>query len=243
MRSLEHAAMIVAVSEITARAVRSLAWIDPDRVVVVPEGVHPRFARPANASAVAIACRAHRVEPGAYDLFIGQQTARKDLRVVVEALALADDPHPLVIAGPPGDATDALQAQAARLGVGHLLRWPGFVPDEELHLLLHGARALLHPCGIEGFGLTPLEAMAAGTPAVVAGGGAVVETVGDAALVCPAHDPPSWAEAIDSLRDGARRADLASRGRARAAELTWPAVAERTRAVYAGVLARRGPAA
>jgi glycosyltransferase involved in cell wall biosynthesis len=117
-----------------------------------------------------------------------------------------------------------------------LLRWPGFVPDRELHLLLHGARALLHPCGTEGFGLTPLEAMAAGTPVVVADAGALCETVGEAGLLCPPGQPDEWARAIDKLRDALVREELAARGLERAARFSWPQVAAQTRAVYERVL-------
>lgn len=238
-RSLERAAGLIAVSSWTARALAELPWIDPAIVTVVPEGVTPRFAVVPDDAAVAEACAALDVDPGGFDVFVGQVSTRKDVAVVVEALATARSPRPLVLAGPPGDASAAVAETARRCGVSALLRWAGFVPDDRLHLLLHGARALLHPCPAEGFGLTPLEAMAAGTPTVVADAGALPETVGEAALRCPPRDVEAWAAALDRLEDPVVLADLAERGRAWVRRYDWHAVATQTVRVYEDALRRR----
>jgi glycosyltransferase involved in cell wall biosynthesis len=232
LRALERAAAVIAVSAWTAEAVKQLPWVDPERVFVVHEGVSSRFAVRRAHEDVARACQAHGVEPGGFDLFIGQASARKGLDVVVEALARARAPRPFVVAGPPGDATQSLLELAERRGVAGLLRWPGFVSDDELHLLLQGARALLHPSRDEGFGLTPLEAMAAGCATVVADAGAVAETAGPAARLCPPGDPDAWAAAMEALEDPAAVADLAARGRTWVRRYDWVDVASRTVVVY-----------
>src|SRR5204862_90602 len=72
------------------------------------------------------------------------------------------------------------------------LRWPaprdrvvlaGFVTDPELAALYAASECLLHPALLEGFGLTPLESLAAGTPVVGFRAGAVEEVVGDAGVL------------------------------------------------------------
>jgi glycosyltransferase involved in cell wall biosynthesis len=123
--------------------------------------------------------------------------------------------------------------------VSELLRWPGFVCDDELHQLFHGARALLHPCASEGFGFTPLEAMAAGTATVVADAGALPETVGDAGIRCAAGDADAWAAAIDALATPSVVADLVQRGAQHVRCYDWDDVAARTVDVYKAALARR----
>src|SRR5262249_42880174 len=87
----------------------------------------------------------------------------------------------------------------------------GRVPDDTLPGLYCGARALVLPSLAEGCGLTPLEAMACGTPVVVSDGGALPDTVGNAGIVVPALDRDAWCDALFRVNDdGALRA----RGRA-----------------------------
>jgi len=75
--------------------------------------------------------------------------------------------------------------------------------------------------------------MKCGTPVLCSGGGALPETVGDAAALLPPADPERWAAEIEALLgDEARRADLVRRGLARAATFTWDKAAARTLEVY-----------
>src|SRR5207245_3834573 len=58
----------------------------------------------------------------------------------------------------------------------------GFVDDATLAALYAGAECLLHAALLEGFGLTALESLAAGTPVVGYAGGARAEALGGAGL-------------------------------------------------------------
>ena len=116
----------------------------------------------------------------------------------------------------------------------------GAVDDAELRALYRGARALVSPSFIEGFGLVPLEAASLGTPCALSDIAAHRETLGDAALRFDATDSRAIAAAFRRLDDDdAFCARLASEGRARAAAFTWRATAERTLAAYRDVLAGR----
>jgi alpha-1,3-rhamnosyl/mannosyltransferase len=145
----------------------------------------------------------------------------------------------LLAAGPPGVGAGDVEAEAERLGVADRVRWAGFVDDTELPVLLHVALALVHPSRAEGFGLTPLEAMAAGAPALVSDVGAVREVTGEAAVLLDPGDPDGWASALRQvLVDPEHRAALVAAGTAHQARFTWRATAEATRAVYDEVLGR-----
>ena len=101
---------------------------------------------------------------------------------------------------------------------------------------------LAHPARDEGFGLTPLEAMALGTPVVVSDAGALPEVVGDAALRIPPGDPEAWTEAIGRVLDDEGLATrLRHKGPERAKKFTLERMARGTFDVYCEALeAKRG---
>lgn len=90
----------------------------------------------------------------------------------------------------------------------------GFVPDEDLASLYAGARAFLFPAE-EDFGLTPVEAMAAGTPVIYYNGGGATESVGEWGVGFDVQDVESLQGAIDDFMKGGRgikRSDIVERG-------------------------------
>ena len=234
MRSVRGADRVLAPSRAVATAVVRRLEVPPAHVEVVPEGVDDRFRTvrpgPVHLDGLDLA-------PGGYWLALGRPTPRKHLGVLVDALVRAGGDRPLVVAGPDGPAAQVLRARARAAGVADRLVVTGFVPDEVLPELVAGARALLHPSLAEGFGLPPLEAMAAGVPVVVAPSPAVCEVVGDVALRRGADDVAGWAAALDALdRDDALVTDLGRAGRKRAASFTWEAAAAATAEVHAACL-------
>ena len=99
----------------------------------------------------------------------------------------------------------------------------------------------LCPTRIASFGVTLLEAMACGTPMVVADnvGFRYVVDGGAEAVILPKDDPAAWAEtAIALLADPERRRAMSEAGLAKAARFAWPRIARQELAVYERVLGR-----
>jgi glycosyltransferase involved in cell wall biosynthesis len=120
------------------------------------------------------------------------------------------------------------------------VHWLGYVSDAERRDLLAGATLLAYPSLYEGFGLPPLEAMAAGIPVVAASSGAIPEVVDDAALLVAPDDDAELAEGIASLvHDEALRAQLVDAGKRRAAMFDWETAASNFVALYTDVAERR----
>jgi glycosyltransferase involved in cell wall biosynthesis len=110
----------------------------------------------------------------------------------------------------------------------------GHVPDPLLEALYGGALAVACVSRDEGFGFTPLEALARGVPPVVADLPVFAETLGDGALRVPAGDVEALAEALLRLeREPGLRDRLVAAGREAIADLSWERAARETRAVLA----------
>ena len=230
-----HATRIVTPSEVVATDVRSMLGVEPDRVTVVAEGVDDRFRTPLPQAVIAAACDRFQLRPGGYLVAVGEIGPRKNLGLLLDAMAgISRESRPLLaLVGADGGAAAGLRERALRLGVSEQVRWTGRVSDADLVALLQGARALVHPSHYEGFGLTPLEAMAAGTPVIASSAGSVPEVVGDAGLLLAPDDPAAWSEAIARLAgEDATAMDLAGRGAMRAEAFTWERAARETWHIY-----------
>jgi len=210
--------------------------VRPERVHVIPEAVDAAFAPPPRDEA-ARASRQRFGIPARYVLYVGQFDPRKNIDGLLAAFAAAardDDGLRLVIAGELGklavhlrEALERTSAPRERVVV------TGWVDDPTLAALYAGAECLVHAALLEGFGLTPLESLAAGTPVVGYRAGAVEEVVGDAGLLVDPADAHALGDALRRFlgsEDLAR--DLRSRAPGRARLFSWDAAAEATLALY-----------
>ncbi|MBI5105115.1 MAG: glycosyltransferase family 4 protein [Solirubrobacterales bacterium] len=203
-RIARHARSVIVPSAFSRDEVRELLGVDAH---VVPGGVDPRF-RPGLPPVLGL------TRP--YVLTVASRTARKNLAVLeLTAHRLAARGYELVTAG--GDRPQ-FRAQADARGVRAL----GHVDDASLPGLYANAAAFVLPSLYEGFGLTALEALACGTPTVVADRGALPEVCGDAALLVDPTDPEAVAAAVERALDFPA---FAQAGPARAAPFTWDATA------------------
>ena len=227
---------VIAVSEATKADVVERLGVPAERVTVVPEAVDAEFAPPSREEGRRVARERFGV-PGRYVLYVGQFDPRKNVGGLLRVFARAaegDRELRLVVVGALGKHSSGLRAALADPRVPReRVIVTGFVDDATLAALYAGAECLLHAAFLEGFGLTPLESLAAGTPVVGYAGGAVGEVVGDAGLLVRSGDEASLGDAlVRILADDALRAACASRARARAGAFSWDRTADETLAVY-----------
>ena len=231
-RAVRSAERIIAVSHHTARDLTEHLGAT-DRVRVVHNGVGDEF-RAASEAAIAAARAAYGVEKP-YILFLGTLEPRKNLGTLVKAFRIVRDRHDvlLLLVGRRGWLYQPIFDTIEQLGLRDVVRVVEDARPEDFPALYSGAAAFAYPSLYEGFGLPPLEAMACGTPTVVAGTSSLPEVVGDAALLHPPTDHAALAATlIRLLDDDALRAELGRRGPARAARFTWQEAARRTLDVY-----------
>ena len=106
---------------------------------------------------------------------------------------------------------------------------------EDLGALYAGALAVVLPSWLEGFGLPPVEGIAAGAPAIVSDLPVLREVLGDdpqRASFVPVGDATALAEALVRRLTEPDRRGAAEDRRAWAARYTWAATASATLAAY-----------
>jgi glycosyltransferase involved in cell wall biosynthesis len=223
---VRRAAAITCISESTRRDLMQVYGPLDAVVEVVHLGVNSEFRRGVTTA---------RELPNDYLLFLGNRGAYKDFATALAAFAEVRTAYPelsLVAAGGGGFKTDEL-AEIRRRGLEGAVHRVD-VPDGELPAVFGAARAFLFPSRYEGFGLPTLEAMACGTPVVLADSSSLPEVGGDAALYFPPGDPSALgAQVLRILGDTELAQGMVARGLERAAGFTWQRTAERTRDVYA----------
>jgi glycosyltransferase involved in cell wall biosynthesis len=107
----------------------------------------------------------------------------------------------------------------------------------EVAALLQRARLLLHPTELESFGLTILEAMAAGTPVITHALPSIRAWAAEHPTYAAHLDARAWLEAIGGYEDEAHWAEVAARNLAFARGFGWDAIAARVLALLAARIA------
>lgn len=175
-------------------------------------------------------------------LVAGNHLPHKDVPLVVRAFAtvrreLGLRDLVLAIAGPRGRGTEALEQAIAASGLGESVALLGEVTDRDLGYLYDRAACFVTASRAEGFGLAPLEALAAATPVIASDIAPHREVLGDAALSFPVGDEKALANALARvLGVEAFARDLARRGPPRAARFPARGMARGTANVYRQVL-------
>jgi len=174
-------------------------------------------------------------------VYAGRLLREKRIDLLLRAVALLKDGHPGVLLTVFGDGPfrETLVRLAAELGIADRVDFRGHVETyDEVWSNLGRARVAVQPSEREGFGLFPLEAMAAGLPVVYceSSESAVPELVRDGVEgICTAPDPAALASVLDRLlTDDVEWSRLRANALARSAGYDWDEIARQIEAVMAG---------
>ncbi|HYI44029.1 MAG TPA: glycosyltransferase family 1 protein [Actinomycetota bacterium] len=227
--SIERAGRVIVPTEAIAIEVTKHYGTAREKLVVTHEGVSPLFfgATPLSDSALAGMGIARP-----FVLATGTDAPRKNLQRLLDAWLAAEmgrSGWTLVLAGPRG--------WGPRFGRTDDIHPLGWIGDETLPGLMAAADVFCYPSLYEGFGLPPLEAMAAGTACLVGEYSAAREVLGEGAFLV---DPLSTESVADGLRrlvdDSQLRRTFSVRGRAQASLYTWEKTARATLGAYAAAI-------
>lgn len=212
-RAVRGAEEVVTISAAVKRDLVREFGLPPGKVRVIYPWIREAFFLPPPDGGAPV--------PGDYILYLGLRIAHKNVEGILRSFALLAEEYPalkLVIAGSRYSVPDMVDRwkQDPRIA-GRLVEMTD-PSDEEIRRLLGGAKAFVFPSFAEGFGLPPLEAMAAGVPVVCSDIPVFREVYGDAACFVEPSRPESIADGLRRvLRDGEYGGLLSDRGRHRAA--------------------------
>jgi glycosyltransferase involved in cell wall biosynthesis len=223
--SAQHASVLIAVSDFTARLMEEI-FPQHAPIVVAPLGVELDIFNP-DSSFDGDLFERHGLPLGSsYILFVGTVEPRKGLDLLLEAfsdVAREDEAAELWLCGQVGWGEGPVEEILSTHPFGARIRRLGFVHDDLLPGLYRGARAVAYPSRGEGFGLPVVEAMACGATVVTSAETVMAEVAGGDAYLVPVGDVSALAEALllalgETSED---RAERARRARLRAATFTW----------------------
>ena len=235
-----QADVIITVSEYSRRWIINYFGIPADRTYVVGEASDEIFQVLENPSVTPQATpkldaleisSAHRIV-----VYVGGFGPHKNLETLVEALAqLISQPGfqdvRLILVGEYErevfhSTVGPLREKIAAMGISDRTIFTGYLPDEELVVLLNLATVLALPSWMEGFGLPGIEAAACGCPVVATKESPLPELLQEGGLYI---DPSNRAELEEALRKVLTLPELRRKmhgaGLAAARALTWEAAA------------------
>jgi len=188
-RTYRLASKIVCVSDATRRALIEEYGIPQEKTVTVYNAVDTeRFYPNGDAK-----------EPRTV-VYVGRIDQRKGIEFLIRSMPLvrAELPDVQLVVGGTGSHLERMKTLVGRLGLEGSVSFLGFVPDEELNALYNRAQCVVVPSIFEGFGITVIEALAAGTRVVGSDTDGIREILssGDYGSLAPYGDQSALARAI-----------------------------------------------
>jgi len=217
--AVAHAAKLIVPSQTVADQVRHYYPETKDKLKVIAEGVDERFFQSHPGTS-----------PHPYLVYLGSLYPHKNVRVIIDALKQLPD-YTLKIISARSAFQDKLRDYVRENNLEERVEFLGYQDDADVAHTLHQATALVQPSLSEGFGLTGLEAMAAGTPVVASDIPVFREVYGDQAVFFAPQEVPSFVAAVKRVEN----LDRAKYGKAAvqfARQYQWSTMAQQTLAVY-----------
>lgn len=245
-RIMQEADGIVALCPQDSDDLIRLYGADATKITIIPNGYNPQDFFPIRQPLARQTLGLDAHEPVLLQL--GRMVPRKGVDNVIRALAILQETHGiaarlLIVGGDSREPDPALtpeigrlQQLAAELGVTRLVTFTGSRTRDELRHYYSAADVFVTTPWYEPFGITPLEAMACGTPVVGAAVGGIKHTVllNKTGFLVQPNDPTALADRVAVL---IRNKDLRQRYSQQAiqhvqAGYTWARVAQQTADLY-----------
>lgn len=182
---------IVTISESSRKAIVSMNWAEESDVNIVNPGInignYKKYEKTIHPSF----------------LYLGRLQPWKNVDIAIHAFARTLENHKeakLTIAGF-GESIEHLKKLSKKYGLNGAVNFTGFVSEERKQQLLAESWVSLQPSSFEGWGITVIEANAAGTPVIASNINGLIDSVKDTktGILVPVKDVEIWAKAMDGM--------------------------------------------
>lgn len=202
--SAENSECIITISQSSKKDICSFYNISKDKVVVAYPGYdRNKFkCQISNVKTEEIKKKYKIEEP--YIIYIGTLQPRKNLVKLMEAVARIENLKLVIIGktmglGRQGWKFEEILEAPKKLEIEDRVVFTGFIPTQDLPLLLSGSQAFVLPSLYEGFGLPVLEAMAVGVPVICSKASSLPEVCGKAGLLFDPYSVTQMEQAIRTI--------------------------------------------
>jgi glycosyltransferase involved in cell wall biosynthesis len=228
---------IITVSDYSRRGILERLKVAPDRIFVIGEASDPAFRVLDNPQLTPHLKSLGIASGGRTIVYVGGFNPHKNLKMLVEVFARlaskrANKDVRLVMVGEYKKEVfhsyfETIRDQVERLGLADRVVFTGYLPDEELVVLLNLSTALVLPSLIEGFGLPAVEAAACGCPVIATSASPLPGLLGSGGIYIDPASPEQMGEALNRvLESESLRRQMRNDGIAAASRLTWDAAAQ-----------------
>jgi glycosyltransferase involved in cell wall biosynthesis len=234
---------VITISEFSKREIVAHLGVDASKIAVVYPGV-TSFAAGASldTSGTSLKGSSHRCTV----LFVGSIFNRRHVPELIQGFAQLAQSRPEMRLEIVGDNRTTprinLEGLVHAIGMGDRVHLRSYVSERDLPQLYADASTFVFLSEYEGFGLTPLEALASGVPVILLDTPVAREICGDAATYVTRPDPDVVASALRAVVfDGEERKRILSAARHIVGRYSWTTFAERVLDVLLDA-GSRGPA-
>ena len=231
---------IITVSAHTAKDVEAILQIKSQQLTAVPNAVEPIF-RPISKPEVEDFRRQHQIPAETICILnVGSNHPRKNVLTILKVIAqLIAKGVPVHFFKTGEQLTGELKTFIDHHNLNSSITYLGKPDKETLVKIYNAADILLAPSLYEGFGMTILEAMACGTPAIASNVASLPEVAGDAAILVDPLNIQEIVEAVCRLGNQPElRQKFIDQGFKRAQLFTWEKTAEQVANIYSAFVSK-----
>ena len=245
LEGLRRAAVVTCDTRATRDELVAHRLAEPDRLQVVPNGVHPAFTSGIDPFARDEAARLLG-PPGLELLHVGSAIPRKRIDLLLRTFEQVRQAYPgmrLVRAG--GALTAEQRVLARSLKVDDAIAELPFLAPDVLAAVYERAALTLLPSDLEGFGLPVLESLACGTPVLASRIAALMEVGSGVVAYADPGNAASWSSEIAKLLDERQRepgrwGQRVAEGQRHARSFCWSTYAAAMAELYRRIANLRG---
>jgi len=234
-----HADKIVAISEQTKKDIVSFFNIDDHKIEVVYQSCDESFKTPANNSLKEEVKEKFDL-PDHYILNVGTIETRKNLLLLIKALANVPKAYKLVVVGKETPYKQLVLDEISKLSLNERVIFLQNVPFNELPAIYQMASVFVYPSFYEGFGIPIIEALYSSVPVIAATGSCLEEAGGTDSLYMDPNNPIELAKNINKVLENQElQSEMKQKGLAYVQRFNDDRIANHMMEVYKNVLANK----